>query len=301
LPAPEYPKISVVTFCLNSGRFLKNTIESVLKQSFTDYEHIIIDGGSTDQTIEILQEHPHLRWVSEKEEGENTVLDAIWKGFTMARGQYVVLLAVSDAILDEQWFDKAVKRLDTDGEISCVWGLSQALSAENDYGKVIWPEYLEKPPPQKMDFLPFWLATGHGLESNAVFRLNIIKECFPKNQDKDPYRYSPTIGLNYRLNTKGYLPFFIPTISFLGRTHTGQRLERYETLIDSVTKRYEKDIRSYRKGLFTGKLTHSYRDGSSRIVKQIGPQELGPCRRKYWEYRIRGKIRRNLLKLLDYI
>ena len=51
----ESPKLSIVSFCLNSGRFLRDTIESVLNQSYDNYEHIIVDGGSTDGTIEIFE------------------------------------------------------------------------------------------------------------------------------------------------------------------------------------------------------------------------------------------------------
>src|SRR4051812_24895688 len=87
------PMISVVTPSLNHGRFLRQTIESVAAQTFRSFEHIVVDGGSTDGTLAILQEFPHLRWVSER---DNHVVEAYQKAFDMARGRYIIQCCVSD-------------------------------------------------------------------------------------------------------------------------------------------------------------------------------------------------------------
>ena len=297
----ESPKISVVSFCLNSGRFLRETIESVLNQTYHNYEHIIVDGGSTDNTIEIFKEYSHLRWISEKEEGDNSILDAIWKGFNMARGQYITFLAISDGIYDKDWFKRSVEVLDTDDQISAVWGLSQVVLEEGLLGKVFWSEYLENHPPQKMDWLPFWLANGHGFESNAIYHRNVFEICFPKNHPDEPYRHHPTLGFNYQLNTRGYLPYFLPVISFYGRTHENQRQEELSDLLDSVSKIYDNDRKIFRKKFLAGKVNHCFRDGSSEIIKEVTPNELGSYKRKVWRYRIKHKIKRDVQKFLDHI
>lgn len=92
-----------------------------------------------------------------------------------------------------------------------------------------------------MGWLAYWLSTGHGLESNAVFRRNVVEICFPKNHPNEPYRYFPPLGLNYQFNVRGYLPYFLPTISFYGYIHEDQRGQEYYDLIDSVSKRYDKE------------------------------------------------------------
>lgn len=297
----ESPKLSVVSFCLNSGRFLRDTIESVLNQTYDNYEHIIVDGGSTDNTIEILKEYSHLRWISEKEEGDNSILDAIWKGFNLARGEYVIYLAISDGIYDKNWFKRSVEVLNTDDQVSAVWGLCQNISEEGPLGKVFCSEYLEHHPPQKMEWLPFWLASGHGFESNAVFRLDVVKICFPKNHPDERYRYHPTLGFNYRLNSRGYLPYFLPIISFYGHVHKNQRSEIYYDLLDSVSKIYDKDRKSYRQKFLSGKVKHYFRDGSSKIIKEVTPDQLSFYKKQTWRYRIKHKIKRDVQKFLDHI
>lgn len=82
----KYPKISIVTASLNSGKFIEDSIKSVLRQNYENFEHIIIDGGSTDGTIEILKKYPHLKWISEQDKGQS---DALNKGFKIADGDII--------------------------------------------------------------------------------------------------------------------------------------------------------------------------------------------------------------------
>ena len=95
ISAPNKPLVSVVTVCLNSEKYLEQTIQSVIGQTYGNIEHIIIDGGSTDGTMDIVRRYRGriACLVSEPDKG---IYDAMNKGIALAKGELVGILNSDD-------------------------------------------------------------------------------------------------------------------------------------------------------------------------------------------------------------
>lgn len=97
-------KISVITVCYNSSATLTDTLESVLKQNYSDIEHIIVDGKSTDGTVELIRQYEtlyqgKLKWISEPDAG---IYDAMNKGISLATGDVIGFLNADDYYQDNK-------------------------------------------------------------------------------------------------------------------------------------------------------------------------------------------------------
>lgn len=93
------PKVSIITPSYNQGQFIKRTIDSVLSQDYSNIEYIVMDGGSTDNTVDVLKEYnDKITWVSEKDNGQT---HAINKGIQACTGDIIAYLNSDDIYLPD--------------------------------------------------------------------------------------------------------------------------------------------------------------------------------------------------------
>lgn len=107
-------KLTVATVCFNAEKTIEDTVKSVLKQTYRDIEYLVIDGKSTDRTLELLKPYQadgRLRIISEKDSG---LYDAMNKAAGLCRGEYILYMNSGDLFADEEVLADVVPYLDAD-------------------------------------------------------------------------------------------------------------------------------------------------------------------------------------------
>ena len=263
----DKPKISVLTANFNGGRFLQETLDSVAVQTFTNFEHIVVDAASRDDSVAILdrqaQRDPRLRWISEP---DNSFEEGFRKAIDMARGDYVMVTLVSDGYLSKTWFQHCVDILDNDRETSLVWGTSALMMEDGDLVDVIPYKYLKRAPPQQRDFFEHWAVTAMLVpELNYCVRREIYAKHFPRGETgMDPF-----IAFLFGFHTDGYLVKFLPIIANFGRSHGGQLSDVRQERNARAWKLYLRRVGEYRHDLITGRKRHVFRDGDGEPIGEL--------------------------------
>lgn len=125
-------KISIITACYNSAQTVADTLTSVSRQGHRAVEHIIVDGASRDNTLEIVGEFPHVaKVVSEKDNG---IYDAMNKGISLATGEVVAILNSDDVYIDNQVVAKVMSAFE-DPSIDAAYGDLQYVK-QDDLNKI---------------------------------------------------------------------------------------------------------------------------------------------------------------------
>ena len=126
-------KISVVTVTFNSAATVRDTIESVLKQEYSDYEYLVIDGGSKDNTVDIIKEYEpkfggRMKWISEKDKG---MYDGINKGIRMASGDVVGIINSDDFYHRTDIFSIISKSFEENPGVQAIYGDVRFVHPDN--------------------------------------------------------------------------------------------------------------------------------------------------------------------------
>ena len=120
---------SIITVVYNGEKTIKKTLESVLTQKYLNYEYIIVDGKSTDATIEIIEQikNDKVKYISEVDNG---IYDAMNKGLGMANGDYCIFLGADDVFADEEVLKK-VNELVKNQDRNCIYYGNVIMSKDN--------------------------------------------------------------------------------------------------------------------------------------------------------------------------
>jgi len=154
----DKPLVSIVTPSYNQGRFIEDTILSVKNQDYPNIEHIIVDGGSTDNTLDILKKYEgtyNMRWISRSDRGQ---ADAVNRGFKMARGKIIGWLNSDDVFFTKDVVSFIVKRFEEFGDSADVIYGNSVVIDENkrilkfvqtvpwhSFSRLLRANYIEQP------------------------------------------------------------------------------------------------------------------------------------------------------------
>ena len=166
-------KISIITVCYNSEETISDTIQSVLSQDYKDVEYIIVDGKSTDRTLEIIQSiNNGIKLISEKDQG---MYDAMNKGINIASGDVIGILNADDVFKNSQVLTKVMDAFKAN--VSIVYGDIEYVKY-NDISKVVrkWKAGVFRSGKFKWGWMPphpgFFIKKSC-YESFGLFNLNL--------------------------------------------------------------------------------------------------------------------------------
>ena len=212
-------KISIVTVCYNAERSIKSTIESVLKQTYTDYEYILIDGKSTDNTYKIVCSYDkkfknrgvQYRHISEQDQG---IFDAMNKGIQMARGRYINFMNADDKFHDSEVLETLFANQELDDDV--IYGNTVRVSRDE--------KWMTKADP--IEFMKWNMPFCH---QSSITKTSIMKtEFFDLAYRVADYNFFLRLYLNG--GTFKYVDLIIADYSMNGYSNQ----EKYKTYLDWI-------------------------------------------------------------------
>lgn len=202
------PLVSIVTPSFNQARYLDAAIQSVLSQNYPRLEYMIVDGGSTDGSVEIIKKYQNRLawWISEKDQGQT---DAINKGFARAKGDIVAWINSDDTYQPEA-LSSAVNFLQTHPEVGLVYGdanyidengrrIGRFPAAQTDLVR-LRRGYVHIPQQAAFFRADLWRAVGP-LDPSFYFAMDY--DLWVRLAARSQVKYIPQTWANFRLHTSG--------------------------------------------------------------------------------------------------
>lgn len=195
------PKISIISPSMNCVHLIENCIQSVLSQNYPNIEHIIVDGASTDGTVEILKKYSHIKWVSEKDSGE---AEALNKALRMVTGDIVNWLNVDDQYLGSDVFYRIVETFKKNPDCDKVYGKGLAVNEERE---VLW--YRRSLNPFTLAKVMRWFDNPNLFQPAMFYSRKLVDTLGPFRED---LKYG--IDYDYWLRTaaNGFKAYFIDDV-----------------------------------------------------------------------------------------
>ncbi len=255
-------KISVITLSKNHGDALEATIRSVMNQSLSDVEHIVIDAASTDNTLEVLSRHPHVRYVSERDKGFE---DAFNKGLAMATGRYVACCNIWDEYVDPDWLKDAAGMMDLQPDVSLVWGRFVDVDSLGHRAPPVPYDWFVAEPPQKEAYFYYYLLSGWPTftETTLVAPKEVFLRCFPPRR-AETGDHDAWFDFFHAFHTGGHLAVFLPRIVNTVKTHEDSRVktEQQSGVFRRRAQGFKKQRNHLRYGLLYGRQEMIFRNRS---------------------------------------
>ena len=196
---PDKPLISVVTVVFNAEKYLEQTIQSVVNQTYDNIEYVVIDGGSTDGTLDIIRKYEDkiAYWISERDEG---ISDALNKGIKLSSGEIIGIIHSDDYYASKDVVQSVVNEFNKCQNIKAIYGIMDSVDRETGRLELRWGKDCSPNEIRKRMYIPHptLFCKKEVYENVGYFRKN-LKYAMDREWAIRLVRYTRPYFLNKRI------------------------------------------------------------------------------------------------------